>query len=320
MKPLGNSMNATQILFGNYTGRNGLVNTFLDKMSETFNLNLSYFQVTKTLNGIDYPNQLYDVWIMDEKSYKEPTSKKKIIMKPEQDLNRGDIINWNNQKWLVTSIDEQVFPYNEGVLEYCNDSLRCILPDGRLINEPCVLTQVSKRSMSLTTIGSVLEVPKMAFFCACQNNDNTIGIPFSYRFMLGARVPYRLIDADDISQKGTINFQLESNQKRPTDNVNGNGLADNSTLLAVIPTGALIIEGSAKISTGTSQPYQIIYDNGSPVTGMTFIFTVSSTNAVITVVDGLNINILGKVSSQFKLTGVCGNITLTKVISIANSF
>jgi len=294
--------------------------SFFDSILNSFEYSLSYFQVTKTLNGVTSP-QLYDTWIMDQDSYKETTSKKKIIMKPEQDLNRGDIINWNNQKWLVTSIDEQVFPYNEGIIEFCNDSLKCILPNGKLINEPCVLIQVSKKSMNITTIGSLLEVPKMAFFCACQNNDNTVGLPFSYRFMLGKRVPFRLIDADDVSAKGLINFQLESNQLRPTDNVNGNGLADNLIIQTATPTGSLIIDGSAKITTGSSQHYSIIYDSGNLVSGMTFVFTASSTNAVITVVDGLNVNILGKVSGQFKLTGTATNgAVLTKIISIGNSW
>jgi len=312
-----NSIQSNQILFSSVSDNSLTNQAMLDNISRTFNLSPSYFQVTKTLNGIDSPI-LYDTWILDDKSYKEPSSKKKIIMKVGQDLNRGDIINWNNQKWLCTSIDMQVFPYNEGVLEYCNDTLKCILPSGKLFETPCVIASVSKRSMTVEKDGTLMESQKMPFFITIQNNDDSIKIPPSYRFIFG-RLAYKATDLDDISMKGTIIILVTANQNRPTDNFI-TGLADNQELEIVSPSGLLIIQGSTKITTGTSQAYSVIYDNGNTVSGMIFVFTVSSTNAVITVVDGLNINILGKTSSQFKLTATSGSTILTKIISIASSF
>jgi len=309
---------SNQILFSGATNNTSSINALSDNIERTFNLSPSYFLVTKTLNGIEYPNTFYDTWIMDQESYKEVSSNKKIIMKPNQDLDRGDLINWNNQEWLCTNVDMQVFPYNEGVLEFCNNTLKCILPNGKLLETGCVISAVSKKSMTIEKEGTFMESQKMPFLVICQNNDFTKTIPLSYRLLFG-RFAYRITDFDDISARGTVIMLMTSDQNRPTDNFS-TMVADNNSLQIPVVTGSLIIDGSAKITTGTSQNYQVLYDNGNTATGMTFIFTVSSTNAIITVVDGLNVSILGKTSSQFKLTGTCGTTVLTKIISIANSF
>ena len=316
-----NSSQSNQILFNSGGNNFSYSQAFLTNISSTFEYSPSYFQVTKTLNGIDSPI-LYDTWIMDQESYKEASSKKKIIMKPTQDLDRGDIINWNSQKWLCTNVDMQVFPYNEGVLEYCNDTLKCILPNGKMLNEPCILTQISKKSMTIEKDGTAMESQKMPFFVTCQNNQNSIKIMPSYRFIFGQKTAYKVTDIDDVSMKGTLIMILTSNQNRPTDDFI-NQLADNGSLLIPNPVGALIISGSAKIATGASQPYQILYDNGTSPIGISYTFTVSSlTNSALTIVDGLNCTIKGVNSSQVKLTAtnnVDGTV-LFKILSIASSW
>jgi hypothetical protein len=101
-------------------GRDGFINNYTNKIKETFELSPSYFSINKIINGIAEYNTFYDSWLMDEDEYKDDIPKKKIIMKPGQDLQRGEIINvpkWNNQKWLVTRVDPENLYYNNGLVE-----------------------------------------------------------------------------------------------------------------------------------------------------------------------------------------------------------
>lgn len=304
---------------------NGTVNTIKDKNTSVFLNHItygfydspSYYQVTKTINGV-LSSTLYDTWIMDTDSYKEPTSKKKIIMKPGQDLNRGDIINWNNQQWLVTNMDMQVFPYDEGVLEYCNSFVKCILPSGKLVQTPCVIVDQSKRNLSLEKDGTLMESQKMLFLVTVQNNSDTNSIPVSYRFLFG-KMAYRVNDINDIALNGIITFLVTANQNRATDNFI-TGLADNSIVATPTVSGVLILQGSSTIILNAFQSYKVIYDNGTLATG-TFVFTVDKpSNVALTVIDGLNCSLKGNISSQIKLTATSGATILTKIISIANFF
>jgi hypothetical protein len=289
-------------------------------LNQTFNNAPDYVLTTYTKNGSTSTQIDTRVLSAAGKVDSKPLDESRhIIMRDlSLEVNYGDMMNFRNNDWIIIDKNDNSNASNTCEVEKCNETLKCILPNGKLIDYPCILSAVSKKSMTVEKDGTTMESEKMPFLITVPNNQDILDIPPSYRLLLG-RLAYRTTDFDDVSSKGLIIILLTTDQNRPTDDF-ANQLADNEILQIPIITGSLIISGLDKITTGTSQPYKIVYDNGNDVIGMEFIFTVSSTNAIITVVDELNISIFGETSSQFLLTGTCGTTVLTKIISIANSF
>lgn len=223
-------MNASQILFGSSINRNGFINAYINKLTETFELSPAYYQITKTINGVS-SSTLYDAWLSDEDSYKSDTPKKKIIMKPPQPLSRGEMINisaWGVENWIVTKLDPATAFYNNGLIEQCNNVLKFKDKIATLYEIPCIITLVNKTRLDVKDY-ILVKNEKNNFWVVMQYNDASSQITVDYRFIIKGSA-YRVIAVDNISTKGIINVKFESDSLNANDDLI-NSIADNSLVI-----------------------------------------------------------------------------------------
>jgi hypothetical protein len=213
------SMQASKILFGDSVDKDGYVNNYIDFINEGFELYPSYYQVTK---NNDYITK-YDTWIQDEKSYNSDISKKKIIMKPGQYLSQGEIINWENKKWLCTKIDQQETYYNKGFLQFCNYELKWININGEIVSSWCVIEDRESFMEGIEESKYVI-VGDSYYLIILPRNSETLKIRRNDRFLISRNIDnpigYKVTKVNDTYRYGLIilNVQEQGGELSVDDN------------------------------------------------------------------------------------------------------
>jgi len=255
-------------------------------------------------------------------SYTEDDYRQIIFQNCTQVVMVSDMFSFEGYFWIVINTNNIFKPTTSCTVRRCNNVLKCILPSGLLYEIPCVITEISKRSMAIEKDGTTMESQKMPYLVTVQSNVNTLAIPINYRFIFGQKMSYRVTDINDIALTSMVTFLVTANQNRSTDDF-VNQIADNDVVQIASPSGALIIQGSSKISIGESQNYSVVYDNGNSITGIAFTFTIDNSYTIqFMAIDSLNCSITGRSASQIMLTATSNidGTSVSKVITICNSF
>jgi|GEM_PF-1210014 len=215
-------------LISNYNKRissNGLsikdeyVNSLLDNINDSFYTSPSYYQITK---NEDYITK-FDAWITDEKSYDADISKKQINMKPGQLLSQGEIINWENKKWLCTKIDQQDTYWNNGLIEFCNYELKWVNQDGLVVSAWGVLEDRKSFTEGIQENKYII-VGDSNYIITLPRNDNTLEIRRDDKFLISNNsnnpIGYKVIKVNDSYKYGLIilNLQELGAEISPNDN------------------------------------------------------------------------------------------------------
>ena len=214
-----NFIQANNVLFGSSLGKNGAIDSYLDFINEGFELSLSYYQITK---NEDYTTT-FDAWIIDEKSYDADISKKKILMKPNQDLSQGEIINWENKKWLCTKIDQQNTYYNDGLIEFCNYELKWVNLDGKIQSAWGVL-EAKKLFTEGVQEQKYIITGNVEHRITLSRNNETLKIRRDDRFLISNNINnpigYKVTKVDDSFKYGLVilNLQEQGAEVSPNDN------------------------------------------------------------------------------------------------------
>ena len=90
--------------------------------------------------------------------YKNEFTYKKILALPGEHLEHGGIVDFADNKWLITEMDANNEIYERGVMRQCNHILRWIGKDGRLREKWCVVEDgtkylIGERSEDIMAIG-----------------------------------------------------------------------------------------------------------------------------------------------------------------------
>jgi hypothetical protein len=256
-------------------------------------------------------------------NYTEDDYRQIVFQNCTQAVMVSDMFSFEDNFWIVINTNNIFKPTRSCTVRRCNNVLKCILPSGLLIEQPCVITEISKRSMAIEKDGTTMESQKMPYLVTAQSNVNTLAIPINYRFLFGQKMSYRVTDINDVSLTFMITFLVTANQNRETDDFLITGLADNDVLQIPVPSGAFVINGNSEIPTGGTQNYSVAYDNGNPITGINFTFTIDNSSTIqFMAKDGLNCSITGRAVSQIKLTATSNTdgTSVSKIITICNSF
>lgn len=83
---------------------------------------------------------------------------KKICALPGERLKHGGIVDFANNKWLITELDADNEVYEKGLMEQCNHVLRWIGRDGELKEKWCVVVDgtkylIGEKTMDIMSIG-----------------------------------------------------------------------------------------------------------------------------------------------------------------------
>ena len=320
------SIQANQILFK--SDDNSLyVKSMIDNIKNSFKLSPSYFQVTKN-NDISTP---IDCWITEVKdtASKDGIDKKNIILYPDLILNRGDYIHWTelNETFLV--MEKNISPYyDNGVMEHCQNEIVFKNNKGLVVRYPCVLSIIGRMYLDIIDSKSVI-LPKDTLMISVQSNEDTLQVVESMRFILSGD-SYKVMAKSKVVINGVIQYKMQSDLFRVgLDNVNNNGLADQSIPQVVTPTNLSIGGTTTPKISSTTNTYTILNNtnnnsftwslldiNNNPLA--TTIAQITSQTGLSAVVK-INATVGGR---QFKIQCLCNEsstITVPTLICTTNA-
>lgn len=103
---------------------------------------LADFYDSPSYQSVTINNTSRDVQILDENAITKNPNKKRILCKPDEDINIGDDIVWNSEHWLCTNVDSDKTVYAKGIIERCNNTLK-FYKNKVLYSLPCIFTDIS---------------------------------------------------------------------------------------------------------------------------------------------------------------------------------
>lgn len=88
----------------------------------------------------------------------EEFTTKKIVSLPNEDLEHGAIVDWADEKWLITEVNSHKEVCTEGKMRQCNYLLKWIDDTGNVISKWCVVEDgtkylIGEKNSDMITIG-----------------------------------------------------------------------------------------------------------------------------------------------------------------------
>ena len=285
--------------------------------------NLTFKESPNYAKGATLNNNAVDIRVeslRETKNQKPSGEFKKILFRDlSLEINYGNILNFWSKDWIVVDKKVSSPASNTCTVEYCNQQLKTILPNGKLIEYPCVVEDTGRNDLNVEDLNNV-QTQKTQLIMIVQNNDDTIQIKPSWRLIFGKNV-YKVLNFNDVSINGLISFKIISDGERVGLDNWTTGIADNSVQPVPTPTGVIEIAGSATLKVNTQQTYTVQYDNGTAVSG-TYTWTISDTSKVTIVSQtGTTIVIKGLFYGQVKLTAINSldnSKVYSKIINVQN--
>jgi hypothetical protein len=282
--------------------KNTRTNSIKRNISSTFKNSPSYYQVQVNTSSTPNVTSNLDSWIVDDSKIKEL---KQIQLIPDQTLNFGDIIIWNNERWLTTQVDNMGGVYYRGSIQRCYSSLKWLDSIGEIREAWFTTTTDTSRSLGIQD-GKVLIMPYERRYLAIQSNVYAQQIHKDQRFIFDNRV-WKTVSVDGLLTgliMLTLEENLESNANDRMDLRIADYVENTHTYSISILNGA-----TATITAGsTLQLSAEVKDNGVvsslPVTYTSSDVTIATVNAsglVTTLIDG-NVTITTAIASHPTVT------------------
>ena len=126
---------------------------------------------------------------------------KKIMALPGEHLEHGGLVDFANNKWLITEMDADNVIYEKGIMQQCNHILRWISKEGVLIEKWCYVVDgtkylIGEKSNHLMAIGDA----RIALTVA--KDKDTIELERGLRFLI-----------DDTDSDMTLAYQITKPNK-----------------------------------------------------------------------------------------------------------
>jgi len=229
-------------------------------------------------------------------------NQKQLLLLPDTVVKIGDIINIENENWLVIDFNNnEIFP--EAKVNICHTSLK-------YLNEKGVIIQtygfVSTKNISNdVSENRYIIVPDGYLKYVVQSNADTVKIIRDKRFLLNDSA-WRVTFVDRITQQGLIYLTLKEEEINETNDNIQLGIADYYNNLH----GYFIaILNGTTISLDTTQTLQInvqVLDNGFIMDNPSIVYSSSDTDIAIVSSSGLiNCNAVGNCI----ITAMCNNVS-----------
>lgn len=218
--------------------------------------------------------------------------KKRFTTMPNETVNLGDVVLWNNMHWLVTSVDFDDEIVRRGLIEQCNRKIKWQnIHTLEIIERWCIAT---KPYASNVDSNNIVSTSNREYKIKLPYDDETKIVDLGRRFMLeiidGNPRTYKMISTDSLTNRfedmndniGFIVWNLEQDQSGETD--------DNTELMICnyvdpvtpptppSPSQSMTckITGNSNIKCGYSRTYTpMFYDvGGSVIEGIVAYWTL----------------------------------------------
>lgn len=119
-----------------------------EQMCRKAGSSLSYDEVI--INGLSQQISIIDV--------SDDYNVKKIFSLPNESVEHGGLVVWNNSYWLITEVNPRKEAYSEGKMTQCNHVLKWIDDEGNIIEKWCIVVDgtkylIGEKSEDMMSIG-----------------------------------------------------------------------------------------------------------------------------------------------------------------------
>jgi len=176
--------------------------TITDKFSNTSEL--------ITINGTSQ-----EVQITDENSLFKNPNKKRLLCKPDENINIGDLIVWDSEYWLCTDTDD-IEIYVRGIIEKCNNNLKYLSSTGDVVSIPCIITDrilmdVKENKYYILPDNKIWVIVgfnvSLLYYLTLFLGSSLDTIIVDQRFIFGGNA-YKVEAIDNITKTGLITFKM----------------------------------------------------------------------------------------------------------------
>jgi len=249
------------------TIQEGRLNAMINKIKSTFEDSPSYFEVT--INDVEQ-----GVQIIDENAITKNPNKKRVLCKPDEDINIGDDILWNSVHWLCTNVDSDKEIYAKGIIERCNNTLKWQNSTGEIKEYPCIISDKSSTYADGTLETKYIVIADDQILITIQSNSDTLQLELDKRFIFNHSKNdiYKLSKIQPLLKEGILYLTMTKSEYGTNDRLNLN-LAD-----YVQNNFALTITNGNSISLTTSETLQLsvtLTNNGVVVENPTITYSTS---------------------------------------------
>lgn len=255
--------------------REVIINTTKRRIESSFKDSESYYSVKYLpFNGKTGEEIDLDAQIVDKSDIRD---EKLLTTFYETPFTSGGIVDWKNDKWMVTLTDEMSDIYRRGAIRRCAAQIKWIDDDGRLIEEWVSFKMDLPANFGLEERKIVL-FPNERRQLMLRLNDDTRKIVKDQRFILDGRA-WNVMSLDRLSVDNIMYLVLDEDQKiLPDDNLEL-GVANYYSRLKNY--SIKVLNEKPRMKLGTS--YQIIaelYDDDTKVDNASFSFRSSDESIV----------------------------------------
>lgn len=219
----------------------GKVKTMKKRILDTFYKTPSFFEVA--IN-----DEIREVHIIN--GYQ---GENVLLTKPDEKITVGDMVEWHDDTYLCTLVENNKTVQHKGILQRCNGDLKWQDDDGTVHQIPCILvdkTSVYSDGLSKTEL---MWMGTDQISATVQTNTDTKKIPLNKRFIFthDANNIYEVTRSDDILVKGLTTLVCKKSlYNNLTDRLDLN-LANYNDQVEVepeLPDNALSITGSERLT------------------------------------------------------------------------
>lgn len=193
--------------------RDRYINNIKDYLESDFENSPSCFNVTMNDSEDIIKVQIVEISDIpdDKKDYV-----KTIIMKPDDVIKRGDIIHWNDEIWLCTSMKIYGGIYHKGRIVQTNQILKFY--QNKILRElPCFIASGSLNYLEIKD-GRFLSVSDGRYSCITSDLGYINKDDLNLRFMIKESI-YDVNGIDNITNNGLIMMELIDGKLSPNDNI-----------------------------------------------------------------------------------------------------
>jgi len=236
-------------------------------------------------------------------------------------IKTGDIIEYNNKKYLITSenIEKKYDTYYKAKIEYCNYLIKFKIQD--VVKEFDAI--IDSKTFDIQQ-NQYIVLPTGKIIVKIQDTTDSENITLGMRFIKMGNV-WKVTGIDKTTE-GLIVLHCDLDQIDPNIDDVANEVANGLTPAPApepVPARQMYISGADTLDTWTNQTYTVKYsDDNSVVTDKTFTFTLSNNNASIISKTSNSVTLQYKASGTVTLTATCNedsSIVLTKSITCSGS-
>lgn len=236
-------------------------------------------------------------------------------------IKTGDIIEYNNKKYLITSenIEKKYDTYYKAKIEYCNYLIKFKIQD--VVKEFDAI--IDSKTFDIQQ-NQYIVLPTGKIIVKIQDTTDSENITLGMRFIKMGNV-WKVTGIDKTTE-GLIVLHCDLDQIDPNIDDVANEVANGLTPAPApepVPARQMYISGADTLDTWTNQTYTVKYsDDNSVVTDKTFTFTLSNNNASIISKTSNSVTLQYKASGTVTLTATCdedSSIVLTKSITCSGS-